>query len=48
VKVDLLAAIADARSGPRDLSNRLKSEAARTTREATLETRRRLTEQWTK
>jgi malonate decarboxylase gamma subunit len=46
VEVDLLAAIADARSGPRDLSNRLESEGARINRNATLEVRRRLAEQW--
>ena len=46
VEADLLAAIADARSGPRDLSNRLQSEGARTNRNATLEVRSRLAEQW--
>jgi biotin-independent malonate decarboxylase gamma subunit len=46
VRSDLLAAIADARSGPRDLSNRLQSEGARKYRGATLEVRRRLAEQW--
>jgi biotin-independent malonate decarboxylase gamma subunit len=46
VMADLLAAIADARSGQRDLSNRLQSEGARKTRTATLEVRRRLAEQW--
>jgi malonate decarboxylase gamma subunit len=46
VRADLLAAIADARSGPRDLSNRLQSEGAQKNRSATLEVRRRLAEQW--
>jgi malonate decarboxylase gamma subunit len=46
VAADLLAAIADARSGPRDLHNRLQSDAARFHRSSTLEVRRRLAEQW--
>jgi malonate decarboxylase gamma subunit len=46
VAADLLAAIADARSGPRDLHNRLQSDAARIHRSSTLEVRRRLAEQW--
>ena len=46
VRADLLAAVADARSGQRDLSNRLQSESARKYRSATLEVRRRLAEQW--
>jgi malonate decarboxylase gamma subunit len=46
VRADLLWAIADARSGQRDLSCRLQSEAARKNRMATLEVRRRLAEQW--
>jgi biotin-independent malonate decarboxylase gamma subunit len=46
VQADLLAAIADARSGRRDLDNRLQTEGARTKRTATLEVRRRLAEQW--
>jgi malonate decarboxylase gamma subunit len=46
VQTDLLTAIADARSGHRDLSNRLQNEAARTNRAATLEVRRRMAEQW--
>ena len=46
VRADLLAAIADARSGQRDLSSRLQSEGARKHRSATLEVRRRLAEQW--
>jgi malonate decarboxylase gamma subunit len=36
VRADLLAAIADARSGQRDLSNRLQSQGAQTNRSATL------------
>jgi biotin-independent malonate decarboxylase gamma subunit len=46
VCADLLSAIADARSGQRDLSWRLQSEDARKNRKATLEVRRRLAEQW--
>jgi hypothetical protein len=46
VRADLLWAIGDARSGQRDLSCRLQSEAARKNRMATLEVRRRLAEQW--
>jgi malonate decarboxylase gamma subunit len=46
VAADLLAAIADARSGPRDLHNRLQSDVARIHRSSTLEVRRRLAEQW--
>jgi biotin-independent malonate decarboxylase gamma subunit len=46
VQRDLLSAIADARSGPTDLSNRLTSDGARRIRIATLEVRRRLKEQW--
>jgi malonate decarboxylase gamma subunit len=46
VRTDLSAAIADARAGQRDLSNRLQSEGARKNRGATLEVRRRLAEQW--
>ena len=46
VRADLLAAIADVRSGRRDLSCRLRSEGARRSRVATLEVRRRLAEQW--
>jgi malonate decarboxylase gamma subunit len=44
VRADLLAAIADARSGQRDLSSRLQSEGALKNRSATLEVRRRLAE----
>jgi malonate decarboxylase gamma subunit len=46
VRADLFSAIADARRGPIDLSNRLESEGAREYRTATLEVRRRLVEQW--
>jgi biotin-independent malonate decarboxylase gamma subunit len=46
VQHHLLAAIADSRSGERDLSNRFRSEGARNNRSATLEVRRRLAEQW--
>jgi malonate decarboxylase gamma subunit len=44
VQADLFAAIAVARSGPRDLQNRLQSNAARGS--LTLEVRRRMAEQW--
>jgi malonate decarboxylase gamma subunit len=46
VKASLCAAVADARQGPRDLSNRLGSADARRTRAASIEVRRRLAEQW--
>jgi biotin-independent malonate decarboxylase gamma subunit len=46
VKRDLLSAIADARSGPTDLSNRFTSVGAQQVRVATLEVRRRLREAW--
>lgn len=46
VQGDLLAAITDARSGQRDLSNRLRTAGARTNRDATLKVRRQLAEQW--
>jgi malonate decarboxylase gamma subunit len=46
VRTDLLTAVADARSGQRDLSNRLESESARKNRSATLEVRRRLAAEW--
>ena len=46
VEADLLAAIADARSGPRDLHNRLQTDAARMNRRLTLEVRRRMAAQW--
>ena len=46
VQHHLLTAIADARSGQRDLSSRFQSEAARKNRGATLEVRRRLAAEW--
>lgn len=46
VQADLFAAIVAARSGPRDLQNRLQSDAARRNRSLTLEVRRRMAEQW--
>ena len=46
VRAELAAAIADARAGPRDLSSRLTSEEARTTRAASIEVRRRLAQSW--
>lgn len=46
VRRALIAAVASARQGPRDLSRRLDSEAAKTTRAASIEVRRRLAAQW--
>jgi malonate decarboxylase gamma subunit len=46
VAAELVQAIAAARSGPKDLSGRLESEAARKTRHASIEVRRLMTEQW--
>ncbi|MDB5977451.1 MAG: biotin-independent malonate decarboxylase subunit gamma [Nevskia sp.] len=46
VREALLAAIADTRAGPSDLSSRLSSPAAHATRAASIEVRRRLAEQW--
>jgi malonate decarboxylase gamma subunit len=46
VRVDLLAAIADARSGQRDLSDRLQSQDAQKNRRATLAVRSRLAADW--
>jgi malonate decarboxylase gamma subunit len=46
VRRHLLTAIADARSGQRDLSSRFQSEGARQNRSATLEVRRRLAAEW--
>jgi malonate decarboxylase gamma subunit len=46
VRGELVAAVADARASPRDLSSRLASEAARLTRRASIEVRRRLAEEW--
>jgi malonate decarboxylase gamma subunit len=46
VRWELLAAIADARASSPDLASRLASPAARKTRAASIEVRRRLAEQW--
>jgi hypothetical protein len=46
VRADLLAAIADARSGQRDLSNRLESQGAQKNRNAALLVRQRLAAEW--
>jgi len=46
VQNELVAAIADARSGPVDLRNRLQSTAARETRKASLLVRSKLEAQW--
>jgi len=46
VRADLLAAIADARSGQRDLSDRLQSHGAQKSRSATLVVRQRLAAEW--
>ena len=46
VRADLLAAIAEARSGQRDLSNRLQSQGAQKNRSATLVVRQRLAAEW--
>ena len=46
VRADLLAAIADARSGQRDLSDRLQSQGAQKNRNATLMVRQRLAAEW--
>jgi malonate decarboxylase gamma subunit len=46
VRADLLAAIADARSGQRDLSDRLRSQGAQKNRSATLAVRKRLAAEW--
>jgi malonate decarboxylase gamma subunit len=46
VRGELAAAITAARAGPRDLGPRLTSAAARATRAASIEVRRRLAEQW--
>ncbi|WP_242361940.1 biotin-independent malonate decarboxylase subunit gamma [Anaeromyxobacter sp. SG17] len=46
VRRSLVAAVASARSGARHLGCRLTSEAARETRAASIEVRRRLVEQW--
>ena len=46
VRGELLAAVTDARGAARDLSSRLTSAAAAQLRRASIEVRRRLTEQW--
>lgn len=46
VRAELAAAIVDARAAPRDLSSRLDSAAARRTRSASIEVRRRLAQAW--
>jgi malonate decarboxylase gamma subunit len=46
VRAELLRAIADTRAGARDLAGRLTSPAARESRAASIEVRRRLAEQW--
>ena len=46
VRDKLLAAIEDARRGPSDLGNRLDSQEARATRQATIRTRALLESQW--
>jgi malonate decarboxylase gamma subunit len=46
VRAELVGAITDARAGASDLSCRLTSPAARKTRAASIEVRRRLAEQW--
>jgi biotin-independent malonate decarboxylase gamma subunit len=46
MRADLLTAIADARSGQRDLSNRLQSQGAQKNRSATLVVGQRLAAEW--
>jgi malonate decarboxylase gamma subunit len=46
VRAELVGAITDARAGTADLASRLTSPAARKTRAASIEVRRRLAEQW--
>src|ERR1700723_3333340 len=46
VRAELVSALADARAGAPDLACRLTSQAARKTRAASIEVRRRLAEQW--
>ncbi|HYL00848.1 MAG TPA: biotin-independent malonate decarboxylase subunit gamma [Steroidobacteraceae bacterium] len=46
VRAELIAAVADARAGSRDLSTRLASPAALACRAASIAVRRRLAEQW--
>lgn len=46
VRSELVAAVADARASPRDLSSRLASAEARVARAASIEVRRRLAAEW--
>jgi malonate decarboxylase gamma subunit len=46
VRTELGAAVAAARAAPRDLAHRLASQAARATRAASIEVRRRLAAEW--
>jgi malonate decarboxylase gamma subunit len=46
VRAELIAAVAAARAGARDLSTRLSSAAAQAGRAASIAVRRRLAEQW--
>lgn len=46
IKQELSEAVADARKGSRDLSNRLESDGAKKFRHASLEARNKLIEQW--
>jgi malonate decarboxylase gamma subunit len=46
VRAELVYAVADARAGASDLACRLTSPAARKTRAASIEVRRRLAQQW--
>ncbi len=46
VRRELIDAVADARKGARDLSNRLDSEGGKIFRKASIEVREKLTEQW--
>jgi malonate decarboxylase gamma subunit len=46
VRAELLGAIADTRAGTHGLASRLTSPAARESRAASIEVRRRLAEQW--
>jgi malonate decarboxylase gamma subunit len=46
IRAKLADAIADARRGPRDLSHRLQSDRARSTRAASVAVRERMREQW--
>jgi biotin-independent malonate decarboxylase gamma subunit len=48
VRKELIEAVADARAGSRNLSNRLTSEGAREMRKASLVVRARMEEQWVK